>query len=248
MNLKVPYILKFVIFNILFILIASAILLYGSRLSNSSEFLQYKSTARENNRIYIVIDAGHGGEDGGAQSADGLSEKTLNLDIAKKLYELFKLSDFTPVMVRDDDRLMYKLGEEKRKKYYDIKNRIDFANDYPDSVFISIHQNKFPIEKYSGFQVYYSKNNEYSKIYADIVQDNVKSLLQKENKRMSKQADRKIKLLDNLYMPAILAECGFLSNTSEARLLSNDTYRSKIAYLLYISTIQFLEKWEYYEK
>lgn len=248
MKAEYKSIIKFIIFNVIFVIAAVLLILLGLCPKLHSGFIDYADTSEVTDKIYVIIDAGHGGEDGGAQAASGLCEKDINLDIAKKLYTLLKLSDYTPVLVRDNDRLMYRAGEESRKKYYDIKNRVDFANDYPNAVFISIHQNKFPIEKYRGFQVWYSKNNESSRIYADLVQNNVKSLLQSENNRLSKQADRKIKVLDSLNMPAILAECGFLSNADEAALLAEENYRNKLAFLLYMSTVEFLEKWENYEK
>ncbi len=190
----------------------------------------------------ILIDAGHGGEDGGAVSADGVREKDLNLDIAKKLETFLSMSDLNTVMIRQNDRLMYDAGQENRKKYYDITNRIKTASSYDNALFVSIHQNKFPIRKYSGFQVYFSKNNSESEKLAKITQTNIKIHLQPKNKREAKKADSNIRILDSLEMPAVLAECGFLSNENETALLNTEEYRRKIAYLLYISILQYVNE------
>lgn len=195
-------------------------------------------------RLYIVIDAGHGGEDGGAVAANGLIEKDVNLDIARRLNTLLLLSDYQPILLRDEDRLLYEAGQESRKKYYDITNRIRYASDYEPSIFVSIHQNKFPIRKYAGFQVYYSPNHAQSAVLAERLQETVRSRLQPENTRKTKVADENIRLLERLKMPAVLAECGFLSNEREAELLGTDEYRGKLAYLIFSAILDFAEEYE----
>lgn len=194
--------------------------------------------------LYIIIDAGHGGEDGGAVSADGISEKNLNLDIAQKVACFLQLSDYYPVMIRTEDRLMYEPGQENRKKYYDITNRIHLAEGYEPAIFVSVHQNKFPIRKYKGFQVYYSGNHPAGARLAETLQSNVKQYIQPDNHRLVKTADQSIRILDTLKMPAILAECGFLSNESEAALLNTEEYRSKLAYVIFASIMQFAKDYE----
>ncbi len=249
-RVNTPYLVRFFIFSLFFVAIGVVVIASCSRLGMPlSYFFDYKNAdSHSGEQLYIIIDAGHGGEDGGASSSSGILEKDLNLDIAKKLYTLLKTSDYTPVLVRDTDRLMYRGGQENRKKFYDIQNRIEFTEDYRPAIFISVHQNKFPIEKYSGFQMYYSRNNLESKIIAEIIQNNVVANLQPENKRVSKEADNKIKLLDRLQIPAVLAECGFLSNAKEAELLNTVEYRNKISFLLYASILEYLDNQEKYEK
>lgn len=195
-------------------------------------------------RLFVVIDAGHGGEDGGAVSASGLVEKDINLEIARRLQALLCLSDYEPILLRDDDRLLYEAGQESRKKYYDITNRIAYASAYEPSIVISIHQNKFPIRKYAGFQVYYSPNHAQSALFAEHLQETVRTRLQPENSRQIKAADENIRLLDRLTMPAVLAECGFLSNEREAALLATDEYRAKLAYLIFSAILNFAEEYE----
>ena len=188
----------------------------------------------------VIIDAGHGGEDGGAVSDDGILEKDINLDIAKKIEYLFKMSDIPTAMTRDSDRMLYASGQENRKKHFDIRNRIEFVKSFEQALLISIHQNKFPIKKYSGFQVYCSKNNPDSECLGKNIQDIVIKNLQPQNKRQIKIADN-IMILDHLDIPAVIAECGFLSNGEEAALLCDEDYKNKIAFLIYTAVLQFLK-------
>lgn len=232
--------LSFFVFVCVFIICAIALTLFSSHLQN--KHIGKDVFSKQENTITLIIDAGHGGEDGGAVSQSGICEKDVNLSIAQKLQTLLLMSDYNVVMVREDDRLMYNPGQENRKKYYDITNRIDIAESFDNALFISIHQNKFPIRKYSGFQVYYSKNNPESEKIAATIRKNIINHLQPENKREIKKADSNIRILDSLHMPAVLAECGFLSNENEAALLATDEYRSKIAFLIYISVMQYAKE------
>lgn len=242
--------IKFLLFLCLFLTASALLMLLSARLSyypcgiaDGSYFSPFTAVSAtifpEKKPLYILIDAGHGGEDGGAVSDGGLVEKDVNLRIAKKLETMLFLSDYPVVMLRQDDRLLYEPGQEKRKKYYDITNRIAAAQAYENGVLVSIHQNKFPIKKYSGLQVYYSKHHPHSEQLAKRIQENVRQYLQPDNHRDVKSADHTIRLLDSLSIPAVLAECGFLSNDAEAALLADDAYQNKIAYLLYLSILQY---------
>ena len=203
------------------------------------EFRSVSSQNGADSRIVIVIDAGHGGEDGGAQSTDGILEKDINLAIAKYLDDYLFLSGFETVMTRSDDRLLYGNGEQNRKKFYDVRNRAEIAKQYDNSIFVSIHQNKFPIEKYSGLQVYYSKNDPRSKTLANIIQSSVKEKLQPKNNRETKAAGSNIYILNNAESPAVLVECGFLSNGEEARKLNDKEYQKKLAFVIFTSVTEF---------
>jgi len=178
------------------------------------------TSARSDAVPTIVIDPGHGGEDGGAE-AYGVVEKNINLGVALYISDFLELSCYPIVMTRSDDRLLYKNGEENHKKRYDLLNRVEFAESFDNAVFVSVHQNKFEISKYKGLQVYYSPNNDGSMRLAECIQTNSKKYLDDKNKREVKQADFRIKVLDMLKMPAVLVECGFLSNPEEAALLAS---------------------------
>lgn len=218
---------------ILFFSILGIVLTYDeAKITSSSNFKQTPT---------VIIDPGHGGEDGGAQ-ANGLLEKDINLSISNMLSSYIGLTDYNSVMTRNDDRMLYNPGEEHAKKRYDILNRIDFAENYDNAVFVSIHQNKFEIPKYKGLQVYYSPNSEDSEILAEIIQANAKKYLDSTNSRQIKKADYKIKVLNEIKIPAVLVECGFISNSDEAKLLGDYQYQKKLAFVIYVSIIDFLEK------
>ncbi len=189
----------------------------------------------------IVIDAGHGGEDGGTSNAEGtVLEKDLNLDIAEKLYALLCANGIPCKMTRTADELLYDKSSDYqgRKKQQDLSTRREIAEATENALFLSIHMNSYPAPQYSGLQVWYSANNELSKIVAETIQSNAKSILQPENNRQVKPAGSNIYLLDRLQCPAVLVECGFLSNPEEAQKLSEESYREELAYLLFISLSQ----------
>lgn len=181
----------------------------------------------------VILDAGHGGEDPGAIGVDGTFEKDLNLIMVNKISEYLKLAGVDTVLTRQDDKLLYKPEEniKGQKKMYDLKNRYLIACEHERSVFVSIHMNKYSDGKYKGLQVYYSKNNKSGKDMALDVQKAVCEYLQKGNERQIKEG-RNIYLLERLMCPAVLIECGFLSNEEDCRNLCDNEYTDKMAFLI----------------
>lgn len=192
----------------------------------------------------VIIDAGHGGEDGGAIGINGAIEKELNLYIAQKLHESLSRSGIDCVMTRCDDRLLYDRNTdyEGRKKALDMQARLKTAEQYPNSIFVSIHQNTFPQEKYSGLQVYYSTTSPLSAKLADSIQSTVKNNLQPSNSRATKADNGSIYLLRKLSCPAVLVECGFISNRQECEQLCTEEYRTRLATTLSDSIIAFFNE------
>ncbi len=190
----------------------------------------------------VVIDAGHGGEDGGAVGFGNIYEKDLNLSIALMLSDILKLNGINTVLTRSEDILLYDKNSnyQGQKKVQDLATRRKIAESYENAVFVSIHMNAFPEEKYSGLQVYYSKNEPSSKALAENIQGITKELLLPENNRKCKAADKNIYLLDRLECPAVLVECGFLSNKEECARLSEKQYQQKLALCLASSVIKYL--------
>ncbi len=172
----------------------------------------------------VLIDAGHGGSDGGAVSVTGTAEKTLNLETALTLASLLRLQGYRVILTRDSDVELRAEGGGTRKMQ-DLKGRLLLSEANPAVPFISIHMNKFPQERYHGLQVYYSRNNPDSRTLADAVQNAVKTALQPDNNRETKPATSAIFLLDRITAPAVLIECGFLSNREEAVQLEDPDYR-----------------------
>ena len=197
-----------------------------------------------NNRTYtIILDAGHGGEDGGAVGADGTMEKDINLSIAKKLQQLLLVSGFNVKMIRDSDVSIYSDGMEtiKEKKVSDLKNRLNIANESENNILISIHQNKFPQSQYNGTQVFYSENNPGSKELAENIRESVIGFLQPETKREPKPATKDIYILYNCKNVAVMVECGFLSNNAELQKLKDETYQDEMAFSIYCGFLEYIK-------
>ncbi|MCL2035070.1 MAG: N-acetylmuramoyl-L-alanine amidase [Oscillospiraceae bacterium] len=192
----------------------------------------------------IVIDPGHGGMDGGAVDRSGeILEKDINLKISLMLRDFFVLNGFDVIMTRTTDMSIHDEGitSVRKQKTSDLNNRLKIASADPNTIFISIHQNKFTDRRSKGTQIFYSPNNPASEQYAKILQDHFASMLQPENQRKTKKAGKNLFLMHQAKCPAVLVECGFLSNSAEAELLTDDEYQSKIAFVIFTSTINLLE-------
>ena len=191
----------------------------------------------------VVLDAGHGGEDGGASSAAGLAEKEVNLAVAMGLRELFEAAGIPVVMTRTEDKLLYdrNVDFKGRKKVLDLAARRVAAEETAaryggDSLFISIHMNAFPAPQYSGMQVWYSVGDPRSAEIAASVQQASRAILP-DNHRRIKAAGSNIYLLDRIQTPAVLVECGFLSNPAEAERLSQEGYRYALAAVIFVGAV-----------
>ena len=189
--------------------------------------------AKVSERPVLILDAGHGGEDGGATGTNGALEKDLNLSLTRSLATMLRLCGYTVIETRTEDRLLYTEGTKKgHKKQSDLENRVAFTEKYPDSVFISIHMNTYPTPNCEGVQVWYSQNAPASKEWATAVQSSVSALLQPENHRKIKAATSNIYILRHAATPAILVECGFLSTPADCERLCNPTYQKQFALAL----------------
>lgn len=192
----------------------------------------------------VVLDAGHGGEDGGASGANGVLEKDINLAIALDLRDLLEANGVPVVLTRETDILLYDrtVDFKGRKKALDLAARRKIAEETENCIFVSIHMNAFPQKQYSGLQVWYSPNNNASITLAETVQDLAREQLQPENDRRVKPATSSIYLLHHLHVPAVLVECGFLSNPHEAEKLATEEYRQQLAFLLFLALTQGMER------
>lgn len=191
----------------------------------------------------IIIDAGHGAPDGGAVGTTGVLEKDLNLEIAQILQKFLEANGTCVLLTRSDDNGIYDVsGSIKNKKVSDIKNREEFIKSSDADAFVSIHMNKFSESKYSGPQVFYSKNNEKSAFLAEYVQKSMLLALNPENKREIKQASSAIYLLHTAKLPAILVECGFLSNSKEEQMLMDTKYQRQLAWSIYCGIIEYFNE------
>ena len=192
----------------------------------------------------LAVDPGHGGEDGGASVA-GISEKDVNLAVSLRVGDLCSLFGLPVLLTRTDDRLLYDAyGDLEdyrgKQKTYDLKNRLRMAEESGAAVLLSIHQNQFPQTKVSGMQIYYSPNDPASGELAERIRLSGRMLLNPYNDREIKKATNAIYLLHRIRIPAVLAECGFLSNPDERELLCTPSYQIRTAAALFIPTAEFL--------
>lgn len=216
--------------------VAAVILIFFIFLILFSYYTDYKNKLlgvfSTNLRIStVIVDAGHGGADGGAVALDGSAEKVINLQISQKLASLLRLYGFNVIMTREDDDSIHDESAEtlRQKKVSDIHNREKIINENPDAIFISIHQNKFDDSSVHGTQVFYSKNNPLSLVLAQNIQNTVAQNLQKDNYRKIKQSGTEIYLLYHSQIPSVMVECGFVSNYEDLQNLKNEEYQKKIA-------------------
>lgn len=187
----------------------------------------------------IIIDAGHGGEDGGAVSCTGVLESQLNLQIALRLRDLCHLLGYQTLMIRTSDVSVYTEGNTiAAKKVSDLKQRVRTVEQTPNALLISIHQNIFPDSRYSGAQVFYNGTDE-AKALAQSMQEQFVASLNPGSKRNCKPADS-IYLMQKISSPGVLVECGFLSNPQEEALLRDPEYQRKICCVIASSLSSFL--------
>lgn len=188
----------------------------------------------------IVLDAGHGSPDGGAESANGVHEDDINLAITLKVQNLLEQSGATVILTRSDENGIYDLDKKtlREKKVSDIQNRVKIGNESSADIFISIHLNKIPQSQYWGWQTFYRKEDAESKKIADSIQNSLKTTIQRENDRVALGIDN-IYIVKNVNIPIGIVECGFLSNPEEEQLLQQDEYQDKLAWGIYTGIMDY---------
>lgn len=192
----------------------------------------------------IVLDAGHGVPDEGAESSRGTTEAETNLKIALKVQTLLEQSGATVILTRSDENAIYDIDSKtlKQKKISDIHNRVKIGNESSADIFVSIHLNKIPQQQYSGWQTFYQEGNEKSINLAKSIQTNLNDSIQKENKRVAMKLNT-VYIMKHVEIPTTIVECGFLSNPEEEKLLLDDEYQNKLAWGIYNGIMDY-----FYEK
>ena len=231
---KLFYIFIVFILFIIFILI----------MINSASAINMTSSLQNNIIIpTVIVDAGHGGEDGGAVSNNGVLEKDINLVIANDTADLLTIFGFDIIKTRNEDvSLATDETTIRLRKVADMKKRLEIFNSSKNNVILSIHQNKFTESKYFGTQIFYSPNNQNSVLLAENIKDTVINLLQPENNRECKKAGSEIYLLKNTDNPAVIIECGFLSNNNECQKLTDNIYQKQMAYSIACGFLDYYNK------
>ena len=218
------------------------VLLLSFIVSGCTVFSSAKRVSKAQNPI-LVIDPGHGGEDGGAVAADGTKESEINLAVALKMEALCGLLGVNSVMTRESEILDYPKSANtiRAKKIADQKARIELINSTPNAVLISVHQNTYPNAKPSGGQALYG-NADGSQVLAELIQDNISMNIDADNNRGAAKISDDIYLMKKADCPAVLVECGFISNPTELEMLKTEEYQTKLAAVFVASYTQFISE------
>lgn len=197
---------------------------------------------RGTNAPCLVIDPGHGGIDGGAVAFNGVRESDINLSIALKLRSLADFLGTETAMTRTDDSARTDMAAYS--EHEDLVHRTELINSVPNAVLISIHQNFFPTSQPSGAQVLYAAG-EKSRALGVRTHGNLVALLQPTNRRVAEPAPERLYITSHVNCPAILVECGFLSNLTDLENLAQDRYQTSLAAVLLASYLQFISEETY---
>ncbi len=228
------------VFSALAVLASAAVIHYAVEKIDSAVYVN--TADMEADRKIIVLDSGHGGMDGGCSTADGIPEKGINLSIMLTVRDMCRLYGYDVAVTRDRDISVHDSGVEgiRNQKVSDMENRLELFNKYPDAVCLSIHQNTFTDPKYSGAQMFYSSANPESERFAAILKDLFVQNLQPDNTRETKLCGKELYLCYYCTNPAVMAECGFLSNPEEAAKLKDAAYQQQVAYTLFSGLGSFI--------
>ena len=222
---------------ITYVLIVSSLIVTASLVSEVTTVVAQLTPIERNHTI--VIDAGHGGPDGGAISCTGVMESKFNLDISLRLNDLLQLLGHKTVMIRTEDESIYISGETiAAKKISDLRQRVKLANEIQGGVLVSIHQNTFSDSRYSGPQVFYGTKGEGEQL-AKILQKSLTEVLSPGSNRMAKKADG-IYLMQHINCTGVLIECGFLSNPEEEAKLRTCQYQQKLCCVIASTVDRYL--------
>lgn len=225
--------------RVVLVILAAGIWLLGSAYLKRAERTQEVSgTAVRVQQTVVVIDAGHGGKDPGKVSIDGALEKDINLSIALRLKTLLEQNGIVVVLTRETDKDLASENASNRKNE-DLKARIALISETSPEIMVSIHQNSFPEEDVDGAQTFYAAGSESGKQLANILQKNIKKEIKDDNHRVAK-ANKEYYLLKKAECPAVIVECGFLSNPREASLLTSEEYQEKLAFAIHLGIIEYI--------
>ncbi|MEG0229251.1 MAG: N-acetylmuramoyl-L-alanine amidase, partial [Oscillospiraceae bacterium] len=225
----------FLIICILFITLVGINVSAQKSTQSVSAFCAYNKT--------IIIDAGHGGFDSGAIACDGSQEQIYNLKISQKVRELFLSFGYNVIMTREDENAINNADAStiREKKKTDMYKRMDIMTKAQNPIFISIHQNTSPSKSAKGSVVYFTKNLPDAEKIAQSIQSNITDNLQPENKRTIVEAKSNLFLLHKATCPAVLVECGFISNKADLDKIKKDEYQNKISFLIFKGVNDFIQ-------
>lgn len=214
---------------------------YGEIISFGQAVISYPSEGLvgvSGNGVTVVIDSGHGGSDPGKVGLHGEKEKEINLAIAQKLKRNLEHRGIHVIMTRTDDNGLYSEGSANKKRE-DMNKRVEMMNTSGAALAVSIHENSFTDSRYKGAQVFYYETSEKGKILAQTIQQSLIENADSTNTRQAKENDNYY-LLKKSKTPAVIVECGFLSNEEEAGKLCDENYQEKLAWAIHMGIMQYL--------
>ena len=209
-------------------------------IQRTSEHALQTSATADSILSVLILDPGHGGADGGAVSLSGTKESEINLDIALRLRALCRLFGIACLMTRDREELDYPESADSisEMKKWDTRSRVERINAVGSSFLLSIHQNVYPDPQPRGPQVFYNENCPQGT--AELFQEYLNTVLCPKSRRLAAPISKDVYIMSHAECPAVLAECGFLSNPEEAAALDTDTYKLKIAAVLMAACLRSL--------
>lgn len=224
--------------TVIFLLAVGILLLGGTFLKRAEQQQTIYTMGSSKELPVVVIDAGHGGKDPGKVGVNDVLEKDINLGIAKRLKNLLEQNGIVVVMTREEDKDLASEQASNRKNE-DLRARANLITETAPVTMVSIHQNSFPEEEVDGAQVFYYSGSEEGKLLGTMVQESLKSEISDGNHRVAK-ANKEYYLLKKASCPAVIVECGFLSNPAEAALLATEEYQEKIAFAIHLGIMEYI--------
>jgi len=216
---------RHILWGIIFFIIGSAIGIF-------IEFSPYSKTFISNDKPAIIIDAGHGMPDGGAVGINGTVEQKINLEVSKKIQEILTAKGFKVIMTRNDENGLFSVTDGIRDmKRKDMTKRLEIFKNADADLFVSIHMNYFTSSAVSGLRIFYASNHPEIKPLAEQIQSKMSEITGAKTTTV-KSADKNLFLMKNPPLPAILIECGFLSNPVEEKKLNDEDYQSRLAWAI----------------
>ena len=228
---------KILITAISVLITLSAVFMIDNKAKDSIETIALPVTGKT-----IVLDAGHGKPDEGAESSAGTTESETNLRITLKVQNLLEQAGATVILTRSDENAIYDLDKTtlREKKISDIHNRVKIGNESSADAFVSIHLNKIPQNQYWGWQTFYKSENKESTKLAKCLQTSLSEAIEKENKRIAMKLEN-VYIMKYVEIPISIVECGFLSNSEEEKLLLQDNYQDKLAWGIYTGIMDYFK-------
>ena len=226
--------------SLISVFVLLSVFFYSSRTRHPVEIIPVMAVPVTNK--VIILDAGHGTPDEGAESSSGTLEAPLNLQITLKIQKLLESSGATVILTRSDENSICEIDAEtiREKKISDVHQRVKIGNESSADIFVSIHLNKISESQYSGWQTFYKSGDENSKKLATSIQNNLNETIASDNSRIPHTLSN-VYIMKNVEIPITIVECGFLSNPEDEARLKTDEYQESLAWGIYNGIMDYFK-------